>query len=172
MKINLIRNLNTQRNKEQEDSFENTMNLALYFNINPKIEKVDGWKLSNIKRLVIALGSTESEIDIEFSRWNESVEYIFSNLKINLIQHQQTPEKILISIRNRAYSDIYNYMKEIKDDKNLKLELLLSIAEELKGNPNSIMIINEFINNGISTIDIAIDTIIPLLFIDNKVEGK
>lgn len=41
MKLKLIRNLNSQRNKEQEDSFALTMNVALYFDINKVLQKID-----------------------------------------------------------------------------------------------------------------------------------
>ncbi len=166
MKINLIRNLNTKRNKEQEDSFEATMNLALYFDINKKIEKVDGWRMANIKRLVNSLPEVESEIDIEFSKWDDNVEYIFNNLKVNLIQYYEIDDKIINSLRNYDLITIHNYLKEIADDKNLKMEFLFAIADQLRNNIDAILIINEFVNNGISTLDVAIDSILPLLLLE------
>ncbi len=166
MKLNLIRNLDTQRNKEQEDSFSETMNLALYFDINKSISKVDGWKLANIKKLVKSLNELDKEVDIEFSKWNKEVDYLFNNAKFNLIQFQNPSEKITNSLRNCDYYEIHNYLKEISDDKNLKLEFLFTVAEHIKNNSEATLIINEFINKGISTIDVAIDVILPLLFIE------
>ncbi len=168
MKIKLIRNLNSQRDKEQEDSFSETMNLALYFDINKTINKVDGWKLANIKKLVKNIHESNTDIDIEFTKWDDNVEYIFDNLEVDLIQFHQLDEKILNSLKQHDYLTIHNYINEIKDDKNLKLEFLLSIAEELKGNVDASIIINEFINKGISTIDVAIDTILPLLLLEES----
>ncbi len=173
MKINLIRNIETQRDKEQEDSFEETMNLALYFNINKKITKIDGWKNINIKKLVANIlenVSEGSEIDIEFSKWNDNIDYIFENLKheLNVINYLNLDENIQISLRKRDFLTIHNYLSEIKDDKNLKLEFLFSVAETLENNLEAMFIINEFINNGISTIDVAIDSILPLLFLQEE----
>ncbi len=165
MKINLIRNLNTERNKEQEDSFKDTMNLALYFDINNQLTKIDGWKLSNIKRLVSKINESEKDIDIEFSKWNENVQYIHSNLKVNLIQFNNIDENITISLRNRDIKSIHNYLEQIKEDKNLKLEFMFAIADILKTD-QAVAIINEFINNGISTIDVAIDLLLPLLLME------
>lgn len=165
MKINLIRDLETKRNKEQEDSFETTMNLALYFDINKEIQKVDGWKFSNVKKLVNSFDETEKEIDIFFSKWNDVVEYIFQNTEVNLIQFVKPNENITNSLRNCDILGIHNYLKEINEDKNLKLEFLFSIANHLKNNVQATLIINDFINKGISTIDVAIDCILPLLLI-------
>ncbi len=165
MKINLIRNLDTQRDKEQEDSFEKTMNPALYFDMHKKITKVDGWKITNVKRLVESIDESSTDIDVEFSKWNDNTEYIFSNSGVNLIHFHEPSEKLTNSLRNCDLFYIHDYLKEIKDDKNLKLEFLFTVAEELKGDLNAVYIINEFINNGISTIDVAIDTILPLLML-------
>ncbi len=165
MKINLIRNLDTQRDKEQEDSFETTMNPALYFDIHKKITKVDGWKKTNVKRLVEKLDESSTDIDVEFSKWNDNVEYISLNSEVNLIHFHNPSEKLTNSLRNCDLIYIHEYLSEIKEDKNLKLEFLFTVAEELKGNSQAIHIINEFVNNGLSTIDVAIDTILPLLII-------
>lgn len=171
MKINLIRNLNSQRNKEQEDSFEQTMNYALYFNINPVITKIDGWKLSNVKQLVKYLPEAQNDVSIEFTKWDEKTEYIIDAINVNLSHQIQGSDEITNSIRNRDYNEIHSYIKEIGDDKNLKLGLLLTIANELKDNPEVVYIIDTFVNNGVSTLDVAIDAILPLLMVeDNKYE--
>ncbi len=167
MKINLIRNLNTKRDKEQEDSFEVTMNLALYFDINKKIEKIDGWRMANVKKLVNSIDSVNDELDIEFSKWDDNVEYIFNNAKVNLIQYNEIDVKITNSLRNCDLITIHNYLKEIADDKNLKMEFLFAIADQLRNNIDAILIINEFVNNGISTLDVAIDSILPLLLLED-----
>lgn len=170
MKINLIRNLETARNKEQEDSFENTMNFALYFTINKSISKIDGWKLSNVKNLVKQIEKENITVDIEYSKWEENTDYILTNAKPNLIQKYKLDENIQNSIRNCALTAIHKYLVEIKEDKNLKLEFLLGVANEIKNNNEAILIINQFINNGISTIDLAIDCILPLLIKEKQNE--
>lgn len=164
MKIRLIRNLETARNKEQEDSFNETMNHALYFDINKTINKVDAWKLSSVKKLVDKFDPS-IELDIEFASWTPSVEYIFENSNIELIEYFNIDEKITNSLRKRDFLEIQNYLLSIKEDKNKKLEFLFAMASELKNEKEVPHIINKFINGGISTIDLAIDVILPLLFI-------
>jgi|GEM_PF-3258646 len=39
--VKLIRNLETEKNKEQEDSFENSLNLILFFDTNKIIQKIE-----------------------------------------------------------------------------------------------------------------------------------
>lgn len=164
MKVNLIRNLESQRNKEQEDSFNETMNTALYFDINKTISKVDGWKISNIKKLVNSINKSDVNIDIEFTKWNESVEYIYSNIETNLVELKVDNEIIANSLRNRDFKAIHEHLNSISEDKNKKMEFLLELVSELKQNPEATMILNEFINKNISTLDVAIDVLLPLLF--------
>ncbi len=169
MKIRLIRNLETARNKEQEDSFNETMNHALYFDINKTITKVDAWKLASVKKLVDKLDHN-NELDIEFASWTPSVEYIFENSNIELIEYFNIDENITNSLRKRDYLSIQKYVNSIKDDKNKKVEFLFAMASELKEEKEVPYIINKFINGGISTIDLVIDVILPLLFIGDKHE--
>lgn len=89
---------------------------------------------------------------------------LFNNLNCDLIQHFTLDDKIKNSIRNCDYKTIYSYLEEIRDDKNLKVEFLYYVAEVVKTNVNVSNIINEFVNKGISTLDVAIDSIMPLLF--------
>ncbi len=170
MKINLVRNLNTNRDKEQEDSFENTMNFALYFDINKTIFKIDGWKLSNVRRLLENIKESSTTIDIEFSKWEDNVELLYNSKVVNLIQIFDPSENLINSLRNHAFPDIYEYLKEIKEDKNLKMEFLFTAANQLKNNLDAVTIINEFVNNGISTLDVAIDAILPLLILEDDNE--
>ncbi len=170
MKINLVRNLNTNRDKEQEDSFENTMNFALYFDINKTIYKIDGWKLSNVRRLLENINESSTTIDIEFSKWDDNVELLYNSKVVSLIQIFDPSENLINSLRNRAFPEMYEYLKEIKEDKNLKMEFLFTVANELKNNLDAVTIINEFVNNGISTLDVAIDAILPLLILEEENE--
>ncbi len=170
MKVKLIRNLNSNRNKEQEDSFEQTMNLALYFDINKTINKVDGWKISNIKKLIRASSEINSTIDIEFTKWNEQVELITNELNYELIEHFKLEEDIKFSLRNGEYNRVYEYLKTIKDDKNLKVEFLYYVASIIKNDNRAALIINDFVNGGISTLDVAIDSILPLLMMEDNNE--
>ncbi len=164
MKVNLVRNLESQRNKEQEDSFNETMNTALYFDINKTIYKVDGWKLSNVKKLVNSINKTEGNLDIEFTKWNEVIEYIYKNSEVNLVELDCNDETITNSLRNRDFNSIHEHLKTISEDKNKKMEFLLSLVSELKNEPKATSILNKFINKNISTIDVAIDVLLPLLF--------
>ncbi len=165
MKVRLIRNLETERDKNQEITFEQMLNLDLYFDINNLISKIDGWKISNIKKLTKSLSDNSNrKIDIEFSKWNENIEFLFSNLNIELILTKKTGENLLKeNFETCCIENVHNLLKKMKDDKNLKLEFLYEITRHFKNDGvDRLIIINEFINNGLSTIDVAIEIAISL----------
>lgn len=165
MKIKLIRNLNTIRNKEQEDSFELTMNLSLFFDSNKTLSKIDGWSFSNVKRLVRVI-EPDTELTIEFDKWNDNVDYIFTNINPEINTLNEVEDNIKMVFINRDIKAMHEYILSIKEDKNKKFELLLFLSELIKNNAEIINLINIIINKGISTIDLAIDSILPLLIME------
>ncbi|BDU67354.1 MAG: hypothetical protein TYPL_0070 [Candidatus Tyloplasma litorale] len=165
MKIKLIRNLETKRNKEQEDSFVLTMNFNLYFDINKTINKIDGWKKANVQKIVDVLNEKidEKEIEIEYSSWNDNLEYLKNNAKIQMDFSKSENNELEEVFNNLNIIKIHEYLLKIKNDKNLKYEFLLKIIEELKDNKKAIEIANVFLNERISTLDLAIELLMPLL---------
>lgn len=169
MEIKLIRDLTTERNKEQEDIFENTMNLDLYFSLNKSIDKVDGWNFSNIKKLVSSLND-EISLSIFYSKWNKNIEYIYKNLNF---EHSLNFNDLSQDIKNSfAEGDIlviHETIKNSKENPNMKLSILLLMAEIIS-DEQTIEIINYVINGGILTLQMAIEMLLPKLLERNKNE--
>lgn len=168
MKLKLIRNPETLRDKEQEDAFEKTMNTSLYFFMNKKISKIDSWNIFNIKKLIKNLDE-KTEIIIEFSKWNKNVELLFeqTNSQLGEIEELSKENKNIFIEKNII--EIHNYIKEIADDKNKKMQLLLFLVE-LVSDERITNLTNLVLNKGISTIDFALESTIPILLMEKKNE--
>ena len=169
MTIKLLRNLDTKRNKEQEDEFSQTMNPTLFFDANKTIEKIDGWKYSNIKKLIENIKFIK-EIVIEYSKWNKNIELISSTIVIkNLNSYELTKDEKQIFI-DRDLIKIHEWIEVNKNNKNKQFKALLLIVEITNNNYKILEVINSVVNNGISTISFALDFSIPLLLMKGKNE--
>ena len=169
MKVKIIRDLTTERNKEQEDSFANTMNLALYFDTNKSIDKFDGWSFSNAKKLTNYI-SEETIINIYYSKWNQNIEYLYKELKpTSELMIEDLCEEINNAFRNKDIEKIHEIIKESDDNLNIKLSLLILIAE-VTNSEKVINIINKVINNGVLTPQSALDMVLPILLIGGENE--
>lgn len=162
MKISLLRDLTTERNKEQEESFENTMNPIFYFDFNKTIDKVDGWSFSNVKKLVKNI-PIEKEIIIYYSKWNQNVNYIYKTIKPNtsfeVEKLNDETKKIFI---DRDMIKVFDVIKKADENPNMKMAILLLIAE-ITNSELVIEIINRVVNGGILSLQMAIDMVIPIL---------
>lgn len=162
MKISLLRDLTTERNKEQEESFENTMNPIFYFDFNKTIDKVDGWSFSNVKKLVKNI-PIEKEIIIYYSKWNQNVNYIYKTIKPNtsfeVEKLNDETKKIFI---DRDMIEVFDVIKKTDENPNMKMAILLLIAE-ITNSELVIEIINRVVNGGILSLQMAIDMVIPIL---------
>lgn len=169
MNIKLIRDLNTERNKEQEDSFEKSMNLALYFDLNKSIDKFDGWKFSNVKRFTRNLNN-DIVLNIYYSKWNENVKYLFDEIKPESeLMIENLSEDIIEAFKNREVVKIHDAIRNSDDNPNMKFALLLLMAE-VTSDEQVIDIINRVINGGITNPQMAIDMILPKLLMGGKDE--
>ncbi len=170
MSVKLLRNLDTNRNKEQEDEFAQTMNLPLYFDTHKTIEKFDGWKYSNAKKL--SKNTTFlKDIVIEYSKWNKNIELIFSCFIENKIGKFELTKEEKEIFKNRDIVKIHEWVNNNLEDKNNQFKALLYISEIINNNQKIITLINKVINEGISIISFALDFTIPLLFIKEKGNG-
>ncbi len=166
MQIKLRRNLNSERNKEQEDFFENTMNNDLFFSNEKLISKVDSWSFANVKKLVEAINNTqEINLTFEFKIWNSNVDYLKNNLKQteideSLIQLRQE-EKQLVSDSN--IKQISKLLKENSEDENYKFAFLIAILEKVGKENKSLLNAIEIIDSGLATVDETIRMLMPLL---------
>ncbi len=168
--IKLIRNLETKRNKEQEESFEENMNSSLYFSSNKLINKIDGWKISNIKNLIKVINKENNlNLEIEFSSWNKNLINLHKELKVEIINPKELDAININSFIERDIYSIHNLIKEAKENKNLKLAILITMAEII-GDEKSMEIANMSINESIPTLDVAIDSLLPKLLMGEKNE--
>ena len=160
--FNLVRDLETPRDKEQETAFESSLNFSLFKDTNKRIHKIDSWNFSNLKKFVNNLEKKKIIITLEFSRWNRNIEYIFSKLETNITETIKLPEKTRDIFRERDIIGIHNAILKAKDDKNMKMSILLLMAEII-GDDFSMKITNKSLNTNIPTLDITIDSLLPRL---------
>lgn len=170
MIVKLLRNFETNRDKTQEDTFENSLNISFYFTLNKKITKIDNWKLSNIKKLVQNIKEiNDGEITIEYLKWNNNIQYIYDNLHQVIIYNDLKDEikkEMKILLKSFELNNIHNYINENLHNKNLKYQFILLLLEEITENELALEIANNFINKNISSLDIAIDVLLPLYIIE------
>lgn len=166
MKIKLLRNLDAKRNSEQEDEFEKTMNLSLFFDANRTMNKIDSWKYSNVKKLLENTSFFKKEIVLEYSNWNKNIELISSSLI--MVEGEDsgdlTNEEKEIFLDKNAI-ELQDWVTANVDNKNKQFKALLFIAEITNNNYKIIDVINKVVNEGVSTLSFAIDFSIPLLLI-------
>ena len=135
MSIKLNRNLETKRDKEQEEEFSQSMNLGLFFDANKIISKIDGWKYSNIKKFVKNI-SFSKDLIVEYSNWNKNIELITLKIITGSVNHfKLTPEEKII-FRERDIIKIHEWLENNKDNKNKQFEALLFIVEITNNNHN------------------------------------
>ncbi len=165
MRINLIRNLNTKKDKNQELFFENALNFDLFFDVNKKIVGIDEWKFSNVKKIVNLLIDSRNlnlKIEFEFSKWNQNVSFILSFAHANLINlNELTQDEIKPFLLKDLYK-MHNFILEIQSDKNKQMGLLLFLSRHLKSNEVALKVVDLVVNKGISQIDTAISILFPL----------
>lgn len=179
MNVNLIRDLDTKRDKEQEDSFVETMNFDFYFVDNKVINKIELWKLGNVKKLIKALKELaitkehdpDYSIDIYYSAWGENTELLInSGLLINKFVKEELTQEQKDIILSKDINAIHALVKEIQDFNNLKLSFIETITPLLKDNKDFIRLANAIINNKLSTIDIAVDNALNILIMEEYYE--
>ncbi len=159
--IKLIRNLDSNRDKEQEDSFIQTMNHTLFFDSHKTITKIDSWKISNIKKMIDVIKSEEiKNLHIEFTLWNKNLVLLKNELNLEIIE-----PKAMKDINKKVFVDkdivgIHKLINVSKDDKNMKMAILITMYE-LIGDEDSMTLINNSINKNIPSLDIAIDSLLP-----------
>jgi len=167
--VKLIRNLETEKNKEQEDSFENSLNLILFFDTNKIIQKIESWNITNIKR-ICSNEDVLNNVIFEYSKWNSNVQYLINNIKIvNEFETYKMSKDDKEPFLNKNIKGIHQWIKNNKE-KEKQFALLLFIALETKNNKKIINVINNVLNNGISNLEFAIDFILPLFLIGDKNE--
>ena len=167
--IKLIRNLETERNKEQEDAFEASLNLDLFFSSNKLIQKIEAWNITNIKR-ICANEELLNDVVFEYSKWNNIIQYLIENLKvINEFETYKMSEEDKKPFLDKNVKAMHEWIKNNKE-KDKQFALLLFLALETKNNKKIINVINNVVNNGISNLEFAIDFILPIFLMEGKNE--
>ena len=171
MSIKLNRNLETKRNKEQEEEFNQSMNLGLFFDANKIITKIDGWKYCNIKKFVKNINFLNDSI-VEYSNWNKNIELITSKIITGSVNRFELTQEEKTIFKDRDIVKIHEWLETYKDNKNKQFEALLFIVEITNNNHNILKEINDVVNNRLSTLTFALDFSIPLLFMNLKEENE
>lgn len=159
MTINLIRDISTERNKGQEESFELTYNISLFFSSNKIISKIDGWKKSNIKKLIKNIDEVP-DMDIYFSKWNENIDIILLNSRVKLFSEKELSSYEKEIILSKKIKSISKLIFSKKDDKNFKYNMILFIISVTNNNNNIIMFSNMVLNEAVLTYDLLLEILV------------
>lgn len=162
MNLELIRNLKTERNKEQEEEFEKTMNFSLFFDSHPIINKIDSWKYSNLKRLLKNINYSK-QTTFEYFSFNSNIEYLITELKLNVKFSEYiltNNEKIMLE--KREVNKIHFWLSENKENKEKMVAMILFMIELINNKKDLLSILDIVLNKKISTLNFVIYSTLPI----------
>lgn len=162
MKLKLIRNPNTKRNKDQEDSFETMLNLQLFFDSEKKLFKFDSWNIKNVKKLIKNKSFIKDDFAIEYESWNENISLLARSFEIKHdLSHIQLDKESKNIFLKGSITEIHHWL-EVNADYDKRFSLLLFILETIN-DKKMIEIINIGINTNVISINSLIDIVLPFL---------